>query len=52
MRSGGLMTQLVSPSGSRYLARRMISELRGAGEGEGEGGSLALLTVLALIATS
>ena len=27
----------------------MISELRGGGEGEGEGGSLALLTVLALV---
>src|ERR1700729_12534 len=27
----------------------MISELRDAGEGEGEGGSLALLTVLALV---
>src|ERR1700693_1957089 len=27
----------------------MTSELRGEGEGEGEGGSLALLTVLALV---
>src|SRR6202453_693415 len=45
--AGGSGSSSLSPSGSRNRRLRMISELKA--EGEGEGGSLALLTVLALV---